>query len=48
MKFLEDTALHLISRLIGKCHRQYMPVRISVCAAEKYPYICPCETVGLT
>ena len=48
MQFLEDTALHLLCRLIGECHREYMPIGVSVLILKKKTYICLCKVIGLT
>ena len=48
MEFLEDTAFHLVSSLVGKCHRENVPVRIPVIILEQQTYICSGKAVCLT
>ena len=48
MKFLQNPALHLVGRLVGKSHRQDMSVRIPVLALEQQGNIFSCQSVGLS
>ena len=46
-EFLHDAGLHLIGCLVGKGHRQNMPVRISVIAFKQQSYVFSGEVIGL-
>ena len=48
MKLLQNPALHLVGRLVGKGHRQNMSVRIPVLALEQQGNIFSCQSVGLS
>ena len=47
MKLLENTAFHLLGRLVGECHSQDMPICIPVLVLQKKTYICLCQVIGL-